>query len=271
MEYLVNNFNVLSLQEAVKRLTGKDVPDNAVVVTFDDGYRDNFLNAFPILMSLSIPATIFLATNAIGSSVMLWHDRVFSAFRNTRCDRLYGFGNISGKLLWHTMSEKLFAQEEVLKFLRSCNSIERSYWIDRLIQVLEVAGCDHAPGLMLSWDQVVAMQKGGISFGSHTASHPILSKLSREEACMEILVSKRVIEEKLGIPVRALAYPNGKTHDFSDLTKRLVRESGYECAVTTIFGTNGVEQDLFELRRATPWDEDIHAFALRLNYFKLSS
>jgi peptidoglycan/xylan/chitin deacetylase (PgdA/CDA1 family) len=247
-----------------------DVPDNLIVITFDDGYRDNYTNAFPILKELSIPATIFLATDGIGSGGILWHDRVFSAFRKTNVNFLEEFGSLSRHRLG-TIGEKLFAQQEVLNFIRSQDDRERMHWIDLLVNKLEVADCSEARGLMLSWDEAYLMHKSGISFGSHTVTHPILSKLSCDQARQEIEGSKAIIEKSLATQVRSFAYPNGKTNDFSDSTKRLLKEAGYICALTTEFGTNEPNQDLFELRRATPWDHDIRTFGIRLNCYKFCS
>jgi hypothetical protein len=83
MAYVGRRHHVCALDEAVERFWLGDLPDNAVAITFDDGYRDNYLHAFPIVKSLSLPMTIFLATDAIGTGRTLWHDRVFSAFRDT--------------------------------------------------------------------------------------------------------------------------------------------------------------------------------------------
>jgi peptidoglycan/xylan/chitin deacetylase (PgdA/CDA1 family) len=271
MEYVASNFNVIPLEEAVERLTKRDIPDNALVVTFDDGYRDNYVNAFPILRDLSIPATIFLATDSIDSQKMLWHDRVFAAFRSTRVSLLEGFGPNAQTYRLSTIEEKLIAQDEVLKFIRSQNERERLILIDRLIRALKVVDLKEMSGLMLSWDEVRTMRTSGICFGSHTLTHPILSKLPLEKARDEIQKSREIIEEILGIPVRTFAYPNGTDNDFNETTKLLLRESGYICALTTKFGANDYDQDLFELRRATPWDQYVSAFGLRLNYYKFCS
>lgn len=271
MEYLASNFRVLPLDEAVERLKRSDVPDNAAVITFDDGYRDNYINAFPLLEALSLPATIFLATGAIGSHCVLWHDRVFAAFRETRAGILSGFGNSSHEYPLNTVAEKLLAQGKALDFIRSLEEDARLSAIDVLINKLDVSDRKEVPELMLSWDEVKTMHNRGISFGSHTVSHPILSKLSVEQARDEIERAKQIIEKQLDTSVRTFAYPNGRTNDFNQSTKKLLRDSGHTCALTTNFGTNECDQDLFELRRATPWDHDIEAYALRLNYYKLCS
>jgi peptidoglycan/xylan/chitin deacetylase (PgdA/CDA1 family) len=271
MEYLAENFNICSLDSAVEKMVSKDVPDNTVVITFDDGYRDNYLNAFPTLKNLSIPATIFLATDAIGSKRVLWHDRVFSAFRETRVPVLRGLGNDSRTYHLKSVEEKRFAQAEVLKFIRSLDDQERSRWIDFLVEKLEVVDCREVPGLMLSWEEIRVMHENGISFGSHTITHPILSRLSLDRAQEEIQKSKAIIEERLRNPIRTFAYPNGSGNDFNESTKSILKEAGYVCAVTTKFGANESDHDLFDLRRATPWDQDLCSFGLRLNYYKLCS
>jgi peptidoglycan/xylan/chitin deacetylase (PgdA/CDA1 family) len=271
MEYLAAHLTALSLEEGVGRLRQKDLPDNAVVVTFDDGYRDNYLNAFPILKELSIPATIFLTTGVIGSKSVIWHDRVFSAFRDTRAASLAGVGGTSKIYPLTTLEGKLLAQREFLQFVRSQKDDERLRWIDWLIEKLQVTDRKLVSGLMLSWEEARRMLGDKIAFGSHTVTHPILSRQSKEEIREELWESKQDIESNLGTRVAAFAYPNGNVEDFDESTKEQLREAGYECAVTTCFGSNDCDQDLFELRRATPWDREIYAFALRFNWFKFAS
>jgi peptidoglycan/xylan/chitin deacetylase (PgdA/CDA1 family) len=270
MEYLAENFTLLALEEAVARLRKQDIPDNAVVVTFDDGYRDNYVNAFPILKSFSVPATVFLTTDAIGSGRVIWHDRVFCAFRDTQSTDLAGIGGISRTYRLTTLEEKLRAQSDFLQFIRGQKDLDRLKWIDWLIENFQVTDRKTMPGLMLSWEEIRTMLRDGISFGSHTVSHPILSRQQEEQVRDEIWKSKQEIEKELGVPTVTFAYPNGNVGDFDETTKALLRDAGYKCAVTTRFGSNGYDQDLFELRRATPWDQAIYGFALRLNWFKFA-
>jgi peptidoglycan/xylan/chitin deacetylase (PgdA/CDA1 family) len=271
MAYLAANCAVLSLEDAVNRLKNRDLPDNAVVITFDDGYKDNFLNALPILKKLSIPASVFLATDAIGSDRVLWHDKVFAAFRETHVAVLEGVGHDSKVYSLTTLEDKLFAQREVLKFLWSLADCERLFWIDRLVERLRVINMKAAPDLMLNWDEIRIMQQSGIVFGSHTKTHPILSKVSTDRVRTEILQSKNVIEKNLGVPVTTFAYPVGRKQDFSESVKDLLKEAGYTCALTTMLGANEDDHDLFELKRATPWDNYTPAFATRLNWYKFCS
>jgi peptidoglycan/xylan/chitin deacetylase (PgdA/CDA1 family) len=269
MQYIAENYYVCSLGEAIERMATNTVPDRAIVVTFDDGYRDNFTNAFPILRRLRIPATIFLATDAIESENPLWHDLVFSAFRTTRLSFLKDFPDTGSVYSIQNLREKLSTQHHILKYLWSLPDDDRALAVNRLRRGLAV--CNYKDqNLMLSWDEVRAMYQSGISFGSHTCTHPILSKLSVDRMRREIVDSKRAIEAKLQCNVQAFAYPVGRSQDFDERTKSLLKDIDFRCAVTTQFGVNRRNQDLFELRRATPWESDLPSFALKLAWHRFA-
>ena len=270
MAYLSSQYVPCSLDEAVTRLQYNDLPDNAVVVTFDDGYRDNFLHAYPILTRFRIPATIFLATSAIGSSRVLWFEQAFTAFRKTRKATLHAFGNPPTDYPLGTPRQRLDTQGKVLGMLRSLPDEVRQSWLKILLDQLEVGTSPNRAGVMLSWDEVRLMDQGGIAFGSHTVTHPILSRISSAQTAFEVEDSKRTIEQQLGKPVKGLAYPNGSAKDFTETTKRALQEAGYTYAVTTIPGVNRSDENLFELRRGTPWEQTISEFGFRLALMKWS-
>lgn len=270
MEYLADDFNVCDLADLVERIDADDVPKKTVVVTFDDGYRDNFLNAYPILRKYSIPTTIFLATDAIGSNKILWHDRVFSAFRETKMPLLKGFLGAERYPLT-CVAEKLAAQAEILKRLWRMTEQERFPVVECLRKELGVADDGKQSDVMLSWEDVITMHKNGISFGSHSVTHPALATLSTNRMREELAVSKRTIEEKLQTRVTAFAYPRGSVGDFNERTKLLLKETGYRCAVTTRFGLNVPGCDRYELRRGTPWEHDPYRFALKLSWYRFAA
>jgi len=270
MEYLSSFYNIMPLEEAINRVKYNDIPDNIIIITFDDGYKDVYLNAYPILKKLSIPATIFLPTSCIDTGEVLWHDRVFSAFRETQRSSLPEYGICAKTYSLGTPEEKLRAQQDILRFLRSLNTHDRLVWIDCLIAKLFPQDRKNFSPMMLSWDDIKTMHVNGLSFGSHTVTHPIMSKISPEQAMWEICESKKIIESHLGAPVRTFAYPNGKEEDFDHTTKALLQEVGYVCALTTIFGTNAYGHDLFALRRGQPWETDLPLFAAKLSWYKFS-
>ena len=268
MYFLSKHFIVLPLENAIELMKRNDLPPNAVSITFDDGYKDNYQVAFPILKSLSLPASIFLATESIGSGKVLWHNRVFNAFRETKKPKFIFTGNGETEYKLSTTNEKLKAQGKVLRFLKSINSSQHIAFVDKLVDQLEVNDDRYDKGLMLNWDEVRIMAQNGISFGAHTHSHPILSSLENDQAREEILKSKSLIEENLEKSVTTFAYPNGTRRDFNESTKQILRESGFLCALTTIFGTNMYGDDLFELSRGGPWETELTLFGLKMNWNK---
>ena len=121
---------------------------------------------------------------------------------------------------------------------------------------------------MLSWDEIRVMSWHNISFGAHTVTHPILTRMPLAEAAEEIITSKKTIEKQLQTPIKLFAYPNGSCDDFNDSIKKVLRDAGFLCAVTTIWGTNIVHTDPFELKRIGIWDLDPRISVMRLAWYK---
>src|SRR5215510_4923205 len=268
METLQRYWTVLPLEELVERLYQNDVPPHAVAITFDDGYQDNYTNAFPVLKHYELPATIFLATGSIEAATPLWHESVFDAFRESQVESVIIAAQTYGL---RTLPDKQLALRAFLRAVRKCAPQERDDLIRQLSVNLGVLEQSSPGAQKLSWEEVESMAKGSITFGAHTVTHPILTRMPLAEAMEEILASKRTIEQHLHTPVRLFAYPNGNHEDFSEPLKQGLREAGFLCAVTTLWGTNDRQTDRFELRRMGLWDTDQRLAALRLGWYKLLS
>ncbi len=172
----------ICLDELVNGIKGKKkLPPKPIVLTFDDGYEDNYTFAFPILRKFDFKATIFLVTKDIGK--------------------------VSG--VWIDSREKLKTP-------------------------------------LLNWRQIKEMKEWGIDFQSHTHTHPVLTKLKNDQIKKELILSKQIIEEKLGQEVKFLCYPQGY---FDERVKGLIKEVGYIGAVTTERGLVKLEDDIFALKR----------------------
>lgn len=267
MQYLAEYCHVLDLQDVVERIEAHDLPERAVVVTLDDGYRDNYLHVFPILKQLGISATIFLATGVIGNGGVLWHDQVCRIISQTTFRKLRSFGSVDGYDL-DTCEGKRRAQDGVLWYLRSLEEDIRKESIKRLSQELAVPDLSPDSELMLNWMEVKEMHNAGIRFGAHTVTHPILSRLSLDEVVQEIRQSKSVIENVLQESIAAFAYPSGRPQDFNAEIKDVVRQEGFRCAVSTMTGANCDADDMFEMKRVGFWDQDITTFGLRFEHFR---
>jgi peptidoglycan/xylan/chitin deacetylase (PgdA/CDA1 family) len=268
MELLRRYFTVLPLHELVQRAQENEIPPHAVAITFDDGYRDNYRYAYPVLKHLDLPATIFLATGAIDSDTPLWHDVVFNAFRRTTAKSiLVGDKNYS----LNTVAEKVRVSQRFLDILRTCSPKDRSNLITWLTRTLMVGDQRIHGADKLRWYEIVEMAGNNISFGAHTVSHSILSQMPLARAAEEIAISKKDIESHMNDQITLFAYPNGREHDFNDDIKDAVKAAGFLSAVTTIWGNNTVDTDPYELRRVQNWGENPTLSLVRLGYYQLTT
>jgi peptidoglycan/xylan/chitin deacetylase (PgdA/CDA1 family) len=262
MEHIARHYTVLTVENLVERLREGRVPRRALALTFDDGYRDNLTHAAPILARYGLPATIFLTTGYIGTREMLWFDRLAVALKTTDRTHLRVAGQAS--LVLASRAERVRALQVTLSYLKGMPDTERRQTLDQLLRDLGVGPFDGPKRQMLSWDEVGVLRGLGFSVGAHTVTHPILSRLSPEEAWREIDDSGRAIEKALGSRPRAFAYPNGGADDVTETTVRLVKEAGFACAVTTRRGLNTSTTPVLELRRGGPWERDLPTYALKL-------
>jgi peptidoglycan/xylan/chitin deacetylase (PgdA/CDA1 family) len=263
MQFLKSCYNVIHLQELVARAKRGDVPERAVAITFDDGYRDNYDCAFPILKKYQLPATIFVATGAIDTGNLIWHDRAFDAFRFATVSRARLEDRAVPELVLETDEGRRKSLESTLLRARRLYGDQRRVFIDDLEQKLRPNLPVCAGQRMLTWDQVREMHQAGIDFGSHTVSHTILSHVPKSDLVKELQDSKNEISERLGSPVVTFAYPNGKHSDYNDEAKAVLYECGYSCAVTSCSGSNHASSDVFELKRCLPWQKEIDVFRFK--------
>lgn len=269
MAHLARDYNVLPLDEIVRRLGAEEpLPPRAIAVTFDDGYEDNYTEAFPILRDLGLPATVFLTTGCIGTGDSLWFDRVLRAFERSPRERV----PLPGGAMSEDLRDDARREHEAIRALYALMRLpnqERLAAVDRLVE--DLGGNDGIPpARMLNWDQVREMARGGITFGAHTVTHPILTRLGLADAEAEIVDSKRKIEAEVGRPVDLFAYPVGRRSDYAPEVIRIVTEAGFRAALTTTSGANARGDDLLLLRRVKPLGDDVPSFALGLGMHYLT-
>jgi len=259
--WLARWFNVLRLGEAVQRLEAGTLPSRAAVITFDDGYADNWTNAVPILQTHGLSATFFIATGFLNGGRM-WNDTIIESVRRTAATALdlskFGCGNwsIDG------MEEKRIAIDRILARVKHLPFSQR----DEVVRfVEEVCGAALPADLMMTDDQVVQMVASGMEIGAHTRSHPILTRIDDDLAAEEILASRQYLSTLLARDICLFAYPNGRQgDDFDRRHVRMVRELGFEAAVATNPGAASAGTDPFRLPRFTPWDRSRARFGARM-------
>lgn len=260
VRFIKENFAVLPLADAVRHLSTGSLPAAAASITFDDGYADNFTVAAPILKRHGLEATFFIATGFIDGGRM-WNDTVIEAVRKTPdgdldwCDLGLGLHALADT------GSRVTAYQAILGQLKYFDGIRRC---ELAAEIARRSGLPADSDLMMTRMQVARLHQMGMSIGGHTVNHPILAKLSDDEARYEIQAGRKVLIDWIGVEPELFAYPNGVPNkDYTSRDVDLVRESGFLAAVSTARGAASTSADPFELPRFTPWDRSTWRFGLR--------
>ncbi len=254
-------FNVLPLDQAVRRLSERSLPSRAASITFDDGYADNFQIARPILESHGLTATFFIATGYLDGGTM-WNDRVIEAIRHCRTSNL----DLSSMGLGiHDLSTVASVRQSISEILRSIKHLQPSQRDRSVSNILAITETNPRSDLMMTSDQVIAMRQAGMQIGAHTVNHPILANLESKAACDEVADSKCFLEDLLKERIGLFAYPNGKPDlDYRMSDVETIRDLGFDAAVTTAWGVADDTTDPMQIPRFTPWDRTRFRFGARL-------
>jgi peptidoglycan/xylan/chitin deacetylase (PgdA/CDA1 family) len=259
MALLKHRFKVLSVEEFADRMERKIPFDDAsCLITFDDGWRDNFSHALPILQRYELPAVVFLPVKFIGGRRLFWQEHLthltLKAVMQARCEpgRRERLRNLLAPACLDSMLDlpdhdpRLAIMEAVRRQKRLAASVIETT-IASLASELDVRGDDHESlDGFLDWEQVKSMSRQGIAFGGHGGEHRILTFVSLSEAQDEIRSAKDVITGHLQKTVPTFSYPNG---NWSPDVAKLVEEAGYRLAFTTEPGFVSCEDDRFTVRR----------------------
>lgn len=253
MSYLSRWFNVVSLQDVTNWiLKNKPLPRYAALITFDDGYLDNYTNAFPVLKKYNFPAVIYLTSGHIESNRPFYWDLVAYCFAHTQKDNILFPDGIERS--WDSIDGKNQISKQWIESMKILEENQKQNWISRIPEQLNVVIPDnYFKNLMMNWDQVREMSAANIDFGAHTVTHPILTRISPEQVRTEISDSKKRIEQELNKPVISLAYPNGMKADFNDTVINLAKETGFTTAFTLLNGPttlNEVKEMPYTIRRS---------------------
>jgi peptidoglycan/xylan/chitin deacetylase (PgdA/CDA1 family) len=238
--YLKRSFHIAGVEEACEMVAGRQAPaGTSVLITFDDGYRDNYTLAFQILRSHNVPACFFLPTAFVGTRTVPWWDVIAYIIKQSKNPvvRLEYPQPAAFDLEREGLSEVIIA---ILELCKSSKMRDK----ERFLSGLE-EGCGiqrpqtDSKRRFLSWDEAREMQRAGMAFGSHTHTHEILSRLPPEQQEEELRVSREIMEKELAWPVSAMAYPVGERSTFSrETTMRLLERTGYSAAFSCYGGLN---------------------------------
>ena len=244
LAYLARHYEILSLAELVRCYEERRaVPARSVVVTFDDGFRDNLVNGLPALRKHGIPATIFATTGCITGGELPWSQRLGFIFQNTTV-RSVTLGGAEFSL--GTEAERRRACLTVKQEISSLPRLQRDARIAGLAQALAV---EPPRDRMLSWGELEEMRGQRIDVGAHTYSHPLLARIPMAEARWEMERSREDLKERLGIERPFFCFPGGS---YNAELKALVPALGFR----SVFRPDGRLRinrldttDAFSLRR----------------------
>ena len=253
---LRDRFRLIALDELLERAAqGRSLAldEPTALITFDDGYRDNFDAAFPILKELGVPATFFIPTGFFERPRLPWWDHAAFAIKQTRQTRLaLDWPGPEPTVIDIDPKARQSAIAAVIGLYLADRIVDEDRFRRHLEERAEVEVDEAALGraLFMTWDDVRALAASGMGIGSHSHGHRKLATLPEEEQRRDLAESKRILEGAIGRPVEALAYPFGWASTYSATTKRLAREVGFRLAFSSIEGVNRPgDLDPFELRR----------------------
>lgn len=251
MRFLRKKYNIIPIGDALEHLRSRrGLPRRSLSIIFDDGYKDVYYNALPILEKYNIKATVFLTTDYVDKDGMLWFDEVFELVRASSVKQVSI--QVGAGKEFYDLSRKKDRAQFVLRLLSIVKQIkpkERKEYLSQLKDLLEVKDINCPSRRLLSWDEIKELSASGMEIGSHGRSHTILTVLSSSEMDAEIGESKSVIEQHTGVEVSVFSYPNGKEEDFNDLIVSKLYHAGYKGACMNILGGNKGRIDYYRLKR----------------------
>lgn len=251
MEYVGKRYNVINFHILKKILeSGGKIPENSLIVTFDDGYADNYRIAFPILRRLGLTATIFIATDFIDKGQTFWFERLTYQISRMPEQRLVlnsGSFEIDIK-----DGNRTKCRQRIIRLLHEVSNRDRLKILNELDGQtgIDVSDADRALADPLNWDQIREMDRAGIEIGSHTVTHPCLSQTTDEELRFEISESKRALEGKIGREIVSVSYPFGGKIHYDARAMRYAKECGYTFGVSYRHGSRVFDESIrFEIPR----------------------
>jgi peptidoglycan/xylan/chitin deacetylase (PgdA/CDA1 family) len=275
LKQLSSHYTYISIQDAVSILDGSaPAVDHGLVVTFDDGYRNNFTEALPVLEELGVPASFFVATGYVESGRSYWVDRMDYALQHAPDDRRllkcdgyeFDFRGLDHDELAEAYRKMRVSlkrnernDEDLLRIVDSFCEFLESGSETTISDVIET----DAHAAIATWAEQGAACAKGVTIGSHTVDHFRLTSIPESDVDRQVVDSKNEIERNLKIDCEYFCYPNGNLDDF---VRDRVAEAKYRAAVASRKGRNSPGDDLFRLKRySMPLSENLHKNLLQIS------
>ncbi len=251
MELLARRYRPTSLDEVGRFVRGEcELPSHSVVVTFDDGYTDNYEIAAPILNEIGIPATFYVTVDCVERRRLPWPSRLRFAFHATKKRTWADSGNI-----W-PMSGAVERENALLRSCDECCELagaSQEEYVAGIEDKLDARAPLNSGALMMTYDQIRGLVRQGHIIGSHTMTHPNMAQVSSLDANHELTESKKILERELNATVAHFSYPcPALSPHWTEQTVSASREAGYRIAVTTDGGLARKGDNPLQLKRTRP-------------------
>ena len=270
IRWLARHYIPVSLAHVVSALSGHStLPDRAVLVTFDDGLKNNAVTAYPVLKRHGVPAAIFLTVDFVDTDTFFWVDELLLLIMEAaKCSVELPLRSVAAQR--HFARKQYWkAYHAEVEFLKRVPEDERISQINSLSKHVQYDRKYYQEDFgMLSWQDVHALDEEGlVDFGVHTATHQILTSLAPDKIADELFGAKERLERQLGREVDAFCYPNGKMYvDYLPEHRDLLRKGGYKCAFSTDLGLCDLDRvNAFSIPRVSSANDalvDSHFFQL---------
>mgnify|MGYP001226424784 CR=1 FL=1 len=242
----------VSMSDIVGATHGELVlPERSFVLTFDDGFENNYSVVAPILEEFNVPATFYITTDFIESNRPSWIDMIEYAVETRRKFELkLPTIGIDGR--YETEKEIFFLLDEIRRLVKSNAKLDPYEVANEVWAQLRVKKFTPDPGLdqKMHWDQVRELNQNKLfTIGGHSHTHQILEYLTQPELEKEVGISMNKLEEQLGCLVKHYSYPEGLENCYSDRVINVLKQHGIICAPSAIHGGNCIGDDLFHLKR----------------------
>ena len=248
IQHLASTAHIITLQKYLDHIeAGKPLLNKSIVVTFDDGYKDNLTIAAPILRKYGVPATFFIATGYIGTDKMKWEDQLSCLIRRSKVE-VVSLSLPSTDVSFNIASDKdkFKAIDTLVNIIGHLNQTERLQILEELRGQVKMK-CGGQADIMMTWDDVRQLaDTPGFSIGSHTVTHQHLTRIPLDDVIFEVTSSKEQLEDEIGCPATLFSYPYG---DFNHDVTTALQSAGYKSAGTIEYGQNNIHSDPFRLKR----------------------
>ena len=228
-------YRLLSLEQMLQLAARQgQLPSRAIAFTIDDGYADHAEVAGPIFAEFDCPVTTFVTTGFLDGQLWFWWDRIEHVFTTTRRrDLRVALGDQTLAYRWDSDAERRRAMADFTTRCKDVSNEVKLTGIERLAEAAEVPLPNTPPACYapMTWEQLRACERRGMTFGPHTVTHPVLSRVSDEQSRWELVESWRRLREEARQPTPVFCYPNGQPSDFSEREIATLRQLGFLGAV----------------------------------------